>query len=118
MRPDQYVLTDLTPRVLMCPLPKGFWWEVELSPRNDAAFVRLWKRRNISHLASGCVIDVSAKSTDELVSQVIDRSYEVWQKFVRTAHNKNDEWQRRAAELQERLAHPTTKIKVKVDTIR
>lgn len=114
----RWTLTDISPRLIMCPLPKGYRWEVELSPSHDAAFVRLNKKRNVGSLGSSCVLDASALSDDALVHQIIDRSYEVWQKFFRTAFNKNDEWVARAAEVRDQLNRHHVTVKVKVEKVR
>lgn len=111
-------VTDVQPRVFMCPLPKGYWWNVRLTQRNDCAYLELRKRRNIGPLEMGCVLDISQKSTDRVVQEIINRSYEMWQKFFHASHNKNPEWRARADEIRSRLAHPGVEVKVTVEEVK
>jgi hypothetical protein len=117
-----YVLTDISPRTMMCPLPKGYWWKVRLIQRLNSVHIELHKGRGLlldSEITTACVVlNFSKKTDDDVVQAVIDGSYEMWQELVHSSYQKDGEWEKRAAVLRERLHAADTKVKVKVQKIR
>ena len=112
-------LTDIQPHTFLCPLPKGYWWEVNLHQRLDSVHMHLRKKRYIGDLGDTVVVsNFSSQTTEDVATELIDRSYGVWQKWVRTSHEKSGEWQARADELYDRLNDPRIQVKVKVDKVK
>jgi hypothetical protein len=84
-------------RQQMCPLPKGFWWKVEILPRLDSVHLSLmkgqwWNTVNPGQDSHCAVLDFVGADLDEAVDAVIQKSYEMAQKFF---SRPNDEvWQK------------------------
>lgn len=114
-----WAVTDIQPRTMMCPLPKGYRWEVRLIQSLDTVHLDLVKRRNFGPLKSKCVVlDFSQTSSDRAVRKIIDGSYTMWQSFFHASHDKNDEWEARANDLRDALSHPGVNVKVRVEKVR
>ncbi len=111
-------------RAQMCPLPKGYWWNVEVIPRLDSLHLNLMQGHWWNHLTTltaevdgaSVVLDLSEADMDEAVTEVIRKSYELAQKHF---NRPNPEiYQAMAATLADRLqAAGDTPVKVTVSKI-
>lgn len=98
---------------LMCPLPKGYRWEVLLLQKLNSAHLTLHygRLRAVTQLTSTCaVLDMFDKPIDDVAQQIIDRSYRLWEEYSTVPEDKQA-WKEKAAQLSDRLG---TKVKVEV----
>lgn len=105
--------TSLRPQV-MCPLPKGYRWEVILDQRLNTAHLSLHygRFRAVTLLRSCCAeLDVFDKSIETVAQQIIESSYVMSHEYFVVPEDKKA-WKDKAAELSDRLGG--TKVKVAV----
>lgn len=104
--PDM-VVTDVQPHVILCPLPKYFWWEVRFIMARDSCHMTLHHGRWWSVITNVgdtvVVLDVSERTPEDVVEQLIEGSYKVWQDYFRKIDSRQKEWIDNANEVRDQL---------------
>lgn len=114
-----WVVTDVKPHVMLCPLPERFWWEVDFIMRLNSCHMRLHHGRwwnAITHVGDTVVVlDVSEKTPDAIAKELIEGSYTVWQDWFRKVDCRQQEWIASAREVQDVLDDDRVRTKFKID---
>lgn len=117
---SDWVVTDVKPHVMLCPLPDGYWWVVEFLMRLDSCHMHLnhgrWWNPVTQIGDTHVVLNVSEKSVDDIAKSLIDGSYDVWQKWFRRVDSRQQEWIATAREVEHQLQRKgPAKAKFKID---
>lgn len=117
---SRMVITDVQPHIMLCPLPKGFWWEVRFIMRLNSCHMTLNQGRRWSVITAVgdtvVVLDVSGKTVDEITKKLIDGSYKVWQDYFRKVDSRQQDWIDTAREVEDQLRRKgSVRVKFEID---
>lgn len=97
----------------LCPLPRGFYWEVELIPRLNTVHLNLCKRWSLSEETGKCVVlDALHKSVDSWVRELVPASHKIWSEYTVKTKNDKKVWRDKANQIQTALGSNTV-VKVR-----